>query len=261
MELEGYFFDLDGTVLLGERLLPGVSETLAYLRKKGKQVRFLSNTTTRTRAECKDRLHKLGMEAELNEIVTASYTAAVYFKEQAKDPVVLVVGEPAMVYELEEKGVEHTSDPYAATHVLVGMDLHFDYNKLHQAMKAVRNGAALIAANPDPYCPVEDDMIPDTWSMVKAIETACCMETEVIIGKPSAYYGAKVLEWTGLSGHQCLMVGDRLETDILFGHNNGLYTALVLTGVATKHDAERYPVQPDYIWSSLDELLQLAAKS
>jgi phosphoglycolate/pyridoxal phosphate phosphatase family enzyme len=260
MDFDGYFFDLDGTILLGEKLLPGVSETLAYLREKGKRIQFLSNTTTRTRVECRNRLQKLGLEAELDEIVTASYTAAVYFEERANNPVVLVVGEPAMMNELDEKGVKQTTDPYAATHVLVGMDQHFDYRKLHQALKAVRNGAALIAANPDPYCPVEDDIIPDTWSMVKAIETASCTQTQAIIGKPSEYYAAKVLEWTGLSRHQCLMIGDRLETDILFGYNNGLHTALVLTGVATKRDAELYPVRPNYIWSSLDELLALTAK-
>ncbi|MEK8127575.1 HAD-IIA family hydrolase [Paenibacillus filicis] len=255
MEWDGYFFDLDGTILLGDRLLPGAAETLAGLREKNRRVYFLSNTTTRTRMECRDRLHRLGLEARLEEMVTASYMAAIYLRETTTDPLVFVVGETAMLKELDEQDVRWTTDPLAATHVLVGMDMQFDYQKLHQAQKAVRNGAALIAANPDPYCPVEQDVIPDTWSMVKAIEAASCIDTQTVIGKPSAYYADKVLEWSGLTPDRCLMVGDRLETDILLGHNNGLQTALVLTGVASLSDAERFSVKPDYIWSSLTELL------
>lgn len=260
LDFDGYFFDLDGTIFLGNKLLSGASETLVYLRGKDKKIQFLSNTTTQTRMECKIRLHNMGIAAELHEIVTASHIAAIYLKELAEVPVVFTVGETAMMDEMDELGVQRTFDPYAATHVLVGMDLHFDYNKLHQALQAVRNGAALIAANPDPYCPVENDVLPDTWSMVKAIETASCTQTQAVIGKPSAYYAAKVLERTRLSGHQCLMIGDRLETDIMFGHNNGLYTALVLTGVATLSDAEQFPVRPNYIWSTLNELLACADK-
>jgi phosphoglycolate/pyridoxal phosphate phosphatase family enzyme len=257
MDFDGYFFDLDGTILLGDRLLPGVSETLSLLRKRGKRIMFLSNTTTRTRTECQLRLEKLGLEAYMDEVVTAAYAAAVYLRDGDVEPCVFVVGEPAIGDELDGQGVQRTLDPMEATHVLVGMDMHFDYRKLHQALKAVRNGAALIAANPDPNCPIENDVIPDTWSMVKAIEAASCMEISAVIGKPSVYYAVKVLEWSGLKADRCLMVGDRLETDILFGHNHGLRTALVLTGVTSMKDMELFPVQPDYVWSSMHEFVSL----
>ncbi|WP_201305287.1 HAD-IIA family hydrolase [Paenibacillus puerhi] len=254
-EWEGCFFDLDGTILLGDRLLPGAAETLAGLREQGSRVYFLSNTTTRTRIACRDRLRGMGLAAELEQVVTASYMAAVYLRETETASSVFVVGEPAMRAELEEQEVRWTEDPLEASHVLVGMDMHFDYRKLYEAQKAVRNGAVLVAANPDPYCPIEQDTLPDTWSMVKAIETAGGAAAEVVIGKPSAYYAAKVLEWSGLAASRCLMVGDRLETDILLGARHGMETALVLTGAATREDAERFHVKPDYIWSSLQELL------
>lgn len=256
-DYDGYFFDLDGTILLGDKLLPGVAEALARLRGLGKKILFLSNTTTRTRAECQLRLRRLGLEAHLDEIVTAAYTSAIYLREQRatqSEPLVLIVGEPAMASELDGQGVRHTADPLAATHVLVGMDMHFDYDTLHRAMKAVRNGAALIAANPDPYCPIAGDVIPDTWAMVKAIEAASCVKPAAVIGKPSPYYAAKALEWSGLAGDRCLMVGDRLETDIRFGAYNGLHTALVLTGVASEGDIAQSPVKPDYVWRSLEQL-------
>ncbi|MFB9753354.1 HAD-IIA family hydrolase [Paenibacillus hodogayensis] len=258
VDYEGYFFDLDGTVFIGERLLPGVLDTIALLREKGKKVLFLSNTTIRTRRECQERLKKLGLDAELDEIVTAAFAAAVYMREQSPQPSVLVVGEPALASELNEQGVRMTSRPEEATHVLVGMDMQFDYGTLHTAMKAVRGGAELIAANPDPNCPVVGDVIPDTWSMVKAIEAASCVEPTAIVGKPSGYYAAKVLEWSGLRGDRCLMIGDRLETDILFGSDNGLYTALVLTGVTSARDAELSPIRPDYVWHTLEQFMELA---
>ncbi|MGE7225465.1 HAD-IIA family hydrolase [Paenibacillus sp. PDC88] len=254
-EFDGYFFDLDGTIFLGDRLLPGVKEALAYLRERGKKIYFLSNTTVRTRKECRLRLQELGLEAHEEEVVTAAYAAAVYLRESGL-PRVFVVGDPALFAELDEQGVAHTPDPLSATHVLVGMDRGFNYDKLHQAMKAVASGAVLIAANPDPFCPAPDDRLPDTWSMVKAIETAGCSEAPTVIGKPSAYYAAKVLEWSKLSYDRCLMVGDRLETDILFGLQNGMRTALVLTGVTSRSDMECSPIRPDYVWSTMEELLQ-----
>ncbi|WP_238403092.1 HAD-IIA family hydrolase [Paenibacillus mesophilus] len=256
-DYDGYFFDLDGTVFLGDRLLPGVKETIALIREKRKKVLFLSNTTIRTRRQCLARLHELGLDARLDEIVTAAYVAAVYMRERSPEPTVLIVGEPAVAAELEEQDVPMTNRPEEATHVLVGMDMQFDYVKLHTAMKAIRGGAQLIAANPDPNCPIEGDVIPDTWSMVQAIGAASGTEPAAVVGKPSGYYAAKVLDLTGLPAERCLMIGDRLETDILFGSLNGLRTALVLTGISTERDADRSPVRPDYIWRTMERFVEL----
>ncbi|MDF2721577.1 MAG: haloacid dehalogenase [Paenibacillus sp.] len=254
-DYEGYFFDLDGTVFIGDRLLPGVKETISLLRKRRKIVRFLTNTTIRTRKQCQSRLQELGLEVGIDEIVTAAYLSAVFLQELSPKPNVLVIGEPALTAELHELGVATTDEPGDATHVLVGMDMQFDYAKLHKAMKAVRCGAQLIAANPDPYCPVEGDVIPDTWAMVQAIEAASCVKAAAVIGKPSEYYASKVLEWTGLRRERCLMIGDRLETDILFGRLHRMHTALVLTGVTTERELEQSTIRPDYVWRTLEQFV------
>lgn len=259
LDFDGYFFDLDGTLFLGNQLLPGVQDTLRVLRQAEKKILFLTNTTTRTREDCRIRLQHLGLEAHVEEIVTAAFVSAVYLREQQKCNI-FVVGESALVQELEEQGIPYTADPLAATHVLVGMDMQFNYEKLHQAMKAVLGGAVLIAANPDPNCPIMGDIIPDTWSMVKAIEAASGVAPLTVIGKPSLYYGSKVLEWSGLAAQRCLMVGDRLETDILFGINNGLSTALVLTGVTSRNDLEIFAAKPDYVWATLNDFAGLCRR-
>lgn len=252
---ETYFFDLDGTIFIGDLLLPGVRQTLQYLREQGKQVLFLSNTTIRTREECRNRLRLLGLEAHTDEVVTAASVSAVYFREMSGTPKVLLIGEQALKDEVVGTRTVLTDNPDEATHVLVGMDRGFTYEKMHRAMKAVRAGACLIAANPDPNCPVVGDLIPDTWAMVKAIEAASCGKVQAIIGKPSAYFAEKVLEQSGTRREKCLMVGDRIDTDILFGLNHGIRTALVLTGVTGREDLEQSAIRPDHIWSSMAEML------
>ncbi|MEK3872617.1 MULTISPECIES: extracellular solute-binding protein [unclassified Paenibacillus] len=145
LSFETYFFDLDGTIFLGDVLLPGVQETLCHLRSLNKQVRFLSNTTIRTRGECRDRLLQLGLAAHEEEIVTAGFMSAAYFMESREAVRVLVAGEQALRNELVSVGVETTDDPAQATHVLVGMDREFDYGKLHRAMKAVQQSTELFS--------------------------------------------------------------------------------------------------------------------
>ncbi|GED53922.1 acid sugar phosphatase [Brevibacillus borstelensis] len=255
---DAYFFDLDGTVFLGDRLLPGAAETLAGLRVSGKKVMFLTNTSVQTREGCQVRLHKLGVDAELEEIMTAAYAAGLYLREQEARPRVLIIGESALKEEVDGFQIEQVQNPAEATHVLVGMDRAFTYAKLQAAMEAVSSGARLIVTNPDPVCPVPGGSIPDTGALAKAIETASGKSAWAMIGKPSAFYAEKVLAKAGLSAERCLMVGDRLETDILLGRKSGMKTALVLTGVTDRCAAESSEIVPDYILPTIGQLFSIA---
>ncbi|WP_341538162.1 hypothetical protein [Paenibacillus xerothermodurans] len=159
---EAYCFDLDGTIFLGDKLLPNVQATIAELRERNKKIMFLSNTSVQTREDCRRRLERLELPCGLDEIITATYVSALYFQEYAPDAVIYLLGEPALGEELRQCGLRTTVDPLAATHVLVGLDRKFSYDKLNFGMKAIRRGAKLIAVNPDPCCPVAGDVIPDT---------------------------------------------------------------------------------------------------
>ncbi|MDQ1911109.1 HAD-IIA family hydrolase [Paenibacillus sp. GD4] len=252
---DGYCFDLDGTIYLEGRLLPDVRPVLSELRRRSKGVMFLTNTSIWTRQDCKRRLEALGIACEIHEIMSAAYAAGQYLKESAPDAKVLLIAESAMGIELREAGIGMTQDPLLATHVLVGMDRAFTYEKLHQGMKAVRHGAKLMAANPDPCCPVIDDLIPDTGALLKALETASQAEMVTVIGKPNPYMAHKALQKLGIPAERCLMIGDRLETDILLGRNSGMKTALVLTGIATQADIAAFQITPDYVLKTLGELI------
>jgi phosphoglycolate/pyridoxal phosphate phosphatase family enzyme len=256
LSFDAYCFDLDGTIFIGDRLLPGVLDTILALRQRGKKVMFLTNTSVHTRQDCQRRLARLELECQVDEIMTATYVSGMYFQEHAPNAVIFMVGEAAMKEELRQFAVRMTENPLEATHVLVGMDRQFTYDKLHGAAKAIRNGAKLIAANPDTCCPVVDDVIPDTGALVKALEAAGQSQLDVVIGKPSAYYAAKSIQQLGLKSERCLMVGDRLETDILLGLNNGMKTALVLTGIASREDIDNMQIYPDYVISTLGEMVR-----
>ncbi|GFZ96242.1 acid sugar phosphatase [Paenibacillus marchantiophytorum] len=251
---DGYLFDLDGTVYAGNQLLPGVLSTIDKLRESGKSILFVTNTTTHTREGVHERLSQLGIACSQEDILTALCVSRMYFQEYLPEAKVLMIGEQAMRNEMEQHGVETTNDPLSATHVLVGLDRQFTYEKLTLGMSALRNGAQLIAANPDPFCPLEDGAIPDTWSLVKALETASSQSVYKVIGKPSEYYAKKALEKLAFAPEACLMVGDRVSTDICFGNANGMYTALVLTGADSRKDIMLQGIKPDYVLASLSEI-------
>lgn len=252
---EAYCFDLDGTVFIGDRLLPGVEETVLELRRRGKKILFLTNSAVHTRLDCRSRLASMGLLCEEEEILTALYVSGMYFARQEPEARLYLVGEAVMHRQMELCGVAVTDRPEEATHVLIGMDRAFTYEKLRLGMNAARSGAVLVAVNPDPACPVPGGYIPDTWSIVKALETAAGLKSELVMGKPSLYYAREALRKLKLAPEQCLMVGDRLETDILMGQGSGMHTALVLTGVSTRKDMEALKIQPHYVLNGLMEIL------
>lgn len=258
---EAYCFDLDGTVFIGDQLLEGAGETIAELRQRGRRVLFLTNSSVHTPRDCRRRLEQMGLACREEEILTALYVSGSYFAREEPEARLYLVGETVMRRQLEDLGVAVTENPEAATHVLVGMDRGFNYEKLSLGMKAVRWGARLVAVNPDPVCPVPGGYIPDTWSIVKALETAAGAKSDLILGKPSPYYAQEALRRLNCPPEECLMVGDRLETDILMGNGSGMQTALVLTGVSVREDIRRLKIVPGYVLNSLADLLNGRAEA
>ncbi|WP_408976294.1 HAD-IIA family hydrolase [Paenibacillus jiagnxiensis] len=253
---QAYFFDLDGTIYTGSKLLPGAGELIARLHQLGKKVMYLTNTTVYTREQCRARLQDMGLNPEREDIMTAGYVAATYLLQEQQKVQALVIGERALTLELNGKGIMLTEDPLSATHLVVGLDREFTYDKLAAGMTAVRNGARFIVANPDPFCPVPGGIIPDSWPIAKAIEAASTLRIHAMTGKPSAYYTDLALRSSGLEAERCLMIGDRLETDMMMGVNSGVHTALVLTGVTTPEDLRQSNIVPDYVFATLADLLK-----
>lgn len=257
---KGFIFDLDGTVYRGERLIPGADKTILTLRDMGKKVVFLSNKPLYNREAYARKLTHMGIPTHAGEVINSSYVMARYLQQKSPGTKIYVIGEPSIINELTAAGFRLVEDPGEVEYVIVAFDRTFTYEKLNIAFQAIKHGAHLIATNPDRTCPYEDGEIPDCAGMIGAIEAVTDRKVEVIVGKPSSIMGEVILNVMKLPPNECLIIGDRLSTDIAMGKNCGISTALVLTGVTKLEDLKTAEIQPDYVFKSVGDLHRLVQK-
>ena len=251
----GWLFDLDGTIYLGERLIPDAEAVIAALRAAGRRVAFLSNKPLQTRAEYAAKLTRLGVPAAPDDVINSSLVLARYLRDRDPGAPVFVIGEPPMLDEMRAHGFEVRSDEHVRW-VVIAFDRTFDYRKLNVALQAVKQGARLIATNPDRTCPVEGGEIPDCAGMIAAVEAVTDRKVEAIVGKPSPIILEVALAALGVPARDAVIVGDRIETDIVMGRRLGLGTVLVLSGVTRADDPRIAAVAPDHVVRSVRDLVE-----
>jgi NagD protein len=250
----GWLFDLDGTIYVGERLVPGAAEVVAALRAEGRRLAFLTNKPLETRADYARKLTRLGIPVDADEVITASLVLARHLRARDPGAPVYVIGEPPLLAEMRAHGFE-VRDDERVRWVVIAFDRTFTYAKLNVALQAVKGGARLIATNPDRTCPVEGGEIPDCAGMIAAVEAVTDRKVEAIVGKPSPIILEVALAALGVSAAEAVMVGDRIETDVAMGKRSGLATILVLSGI-TRPDDPRIPgLAPDHVIGSVREIL------
>lgn len=253
---EAYIFDLDGTLYLDERPIPGAPETIATLRAEGARVAFVTNNPLADAASYAERLNGIGIPASASE-VTSSVDALIDYLD-ARHPrcSVLAVAERVVIERLEAAGFAVTPEPARADVVVVSFDRSFDYAKLLAAYRAVRgHGAAIVATNPDPYCPTADGGLPDCAAMLAAIEACTGVGAEAIVGKPSPQMVQTVLRRVEVEPARTAVVGDRLMTDVAMGQAAGATGILVLSGATSAADLAGDPITPDFVIDSVGGLL------
>ncbi len=251
--MRGYIFDLDGTVYLEDKLIEGAKEAIAELQNRGDRVVYLTNKSIATRMQYVEKLRKLGIPAELNQVINSNYMTAKYLQARLNaNEAVLVIGEQPLIEELTEMGIQITEDEKEAHYVVVGWDRHFTYEKINKAYQAWLNKAKIIATNPDRTCPVEGGEIPDCGAMIGALEGATGQPIDSITGKPSRIMAEFVVtDVLMMDPSDCYMIGDRLETDIKMGNEFGLKSVLVLTGITTRDMLKNTLFSPAYVVDSI----------
>ena len=249
----GWLFDLDGTVYVGERLVPGAAELIAGLRAAGRRVAFLSNKPLETRADYARKLTRLGIPAAADDVINSSLVLARHLRGLDPGAPVFVIGEAPMLAEMRAHGFE-VRDDARVRWVVIAFDRTFTYAKLDTALQAVKAGARLIATNPDRTCPVEGGEIPDCAGMIAAVEAVTDRRVEVIVGKPSPIILEVALAALGVSAAESVIVGDRIDTDIAMGRRSGLATVLVLSGVTRPDDPRIATLAPDHVVRSVADL-------
>jgi phosphoglycolate/pyridoxal phosphate phosphatase family enzyme len=241
----GYVLDLDGTVYLGDALLPGAKRAIEALRAAGSRVVFLSNKPLQTRADYAAKLTRLGVPTSPDEVINSSWVLTRWLGQEAPGAMLFVLGEPPLLAELRAAGFRLSERAEEIQFVVASFDRTFDYRKLQIAFDAVRAGARFIATNADRYCPTPTGGLPDAAAVIGAIEGCTGRPVEVIVGKPSPITARAILDRLQLPAAECIIVGDRLETDVRMGQEAGMATAVVLTGVTTPEQLAASDIQPD----------------
>ena len=260
-------FDLDGVLHRGGVVLPGAVAAVEDVRRRGLEVRFVTNNATKHRDSIAESIRVLGIPADTGDVFSsASATAAWLAERYPRGTRVLALGEEGLRRELTDVGfvVEYAGDPalgepgtpesapgaYAA--VVVGLDRFFTYAGLARAHASVRAGALFVATNLDVTLPADGRILPGAGAVVAAVAAAAGREP-VSIGKPNLRLADALAASSGVPAGSTLFVGDRLDTDITFGVQAGMRTVLMLTGVSRREDLVGAEVQPDAVLESLAE--------
>jgi phosphoglycolate/pyridoxal phosphate phosphatase family enzyme len=255
---DAYIFDLDGTIYLGEILLPQAAETIAAVRQAGRRTIFLSNNPTKTRLQYAQKLSLMGIPTPLDDIVNSSFVLVQWLLANAPEATLYVVGEEPLIDDLREAGFRFSEHPGEVDIVVASFDRTFAYPKLQIAFDTINAGARLVATNGDRYCPVPGGGQPDAAAMIAAIEACTNTRCDPIVGKPSPIMVATIMAMLQLPPARCIMVGDRLETDIAMGIAAGMDTCLVLTGDATRAKLAASGLNPTLVLERIDGLLGAA---
>jgi NagD protein len=251
----GYVFDLDGTVYLGDALLPTAGETIARLRALGCRTIFLSNNPTHPPEDYAAKLTRLGLPTVVEDVLVSTQVLVSFLRERMPGARLFVIGEGPLVRALDAAGFEVVGDAARTDAVIASFDRTFAYPKLQVAFDAIRAGARFFATNGDRYCPVPGGGEPDAAAVIAAVEACTGVACEAIVGKPSRYTSDAVLAMLGLPPGECLMTGDRLETDVRMGLDAGMAAAITLTGATTADAVARSSIIPTFVVERLADLL------
>ncbi|MEW6348501.1 MAG: HAD-IIA family hydrolase [Thermodesulfobacteriota bacterium] len=246
--------DMDGTMFRGDELIPGAREAYTELSARGVCWLFLSNNATGPASELAAKLNRLGVPVTTGQVVNSASALVRALQGNHKGIRLLVVGETGLRRAVSEAGAILDDDPLSAELVVVALDREFSYEKLSRAGRCIRGGARFWATNRDPGYPVGGDVLPGAGSLVAAVSVASGRDPDRVFGKPEPDMALLSLETLQVRADQCLVVGDRMETDILFARNAGMASALVFTGVTAREDLPRFGYAPDHMLDSIADI-------
>ncbi|HZU85950.1 MAG TPA: HAD-IIA family hydrolase [Anaerolineaceae bacterium] len=254
-KIRALILDMDGVLWQENEPIGDLPRIFALIRSLGLKVTLATNNSTRTVAQYQDRLESLGVSVEPWQIVTSGIaTAELLARRFPNGGPVYLVGEAGIKEALEQKGFYLADENVLA--VIAGIDRQISFEKLRRATLLIRRGAPFYGTNPDRTFPTPEGLILGAGAILAALETATDI-SPIIAGKPEKFMMEVCLSLMGTVAQETLVVGDRLETDILSGQNCACRTALVLSGVTSLAQAQAWRPQPDLIVANLQTMLEL----
>jgi NagD protein len=250
----GYIIDMDGVIYHGNRLLPGVTDFLAWLEASGKRYLFLTNSSERTPKELQEKLKRLGIDVGEEHFYTSALATASFLSSQKPNGSAYIIGDAGLIHALYSVGysVNNVNPDY----VVVGETHSYNFEKVELAVNLVIRGAKLIGTNSDISGPIEVGITPSTKALIAPIEIASGKKA-YFVGKPNPLMMRIALKRLGVKREDAIVIGDRMDTDVRSGLESDLDTLLVLSGITDRNEIDQFPYSPRYI---LDGIIDLVSK-
>lgn len=248
-----FICDMDGVIYHGDRLLPGAREFVDWLKQEKKKFLFLTNSSERSPRELGQKLERLGLEVPEDHFYTSALATGIFLKNQHPGASAYVIGEAGLINALYDAGI--TMNNVNPDFVVVGESHSYTFETLVKAVNLVRQGARLIGTNPDLTGPVEDAIIPATGALISPIELAT-ENKAYFVGKPNPLMMRNALKILGSRREETVIIGDRMDTDIVAGIESEIETILVLSGVTTREQIERYAYRPHLILDGVGDIVE-----
>lgn len=251
-EIRCFLLDMDGTINLGDALLPGAKEFMSYLRSSGRQFLFLTNNSSQDGAHYVNKMQNLGIRCSRENVLTSGDATISYLSALRPQARIYLLGTSALEKDFRENGFVLTDEN--PEFVVLGFDTTLTYQKLVKACDFIRDGAIYIATHPDINCPVTGGYIPDTGSMIEFIK-ASTGKVPKVIGKPNKeIIESAFRKIPDVSKTEMAIVGDRVYTDIRTGENAGIASVLVLSGESTEADLQKYGVTATLVLPGVSDI-------
>jgi NagD protein len=251
--IENYLMDMDGVLLREDRPIPGAEEFINRLQELGRRYLVLTNNSIYTPRDLSARLARIGLDVPPEAIWTSALATARFLDYQRPDGTAFVIGEAGLTTALHEVGyVLAERDP---DYVVLGETRSYSLGRITQAIRLIVAGARFIATNPDPTGPTPDGIVPATGSVAALISRATGV-APYFVGKPNPLMMREALRAIDAHSQSTVMIGDRMDTDVVAGMEAGMDTILVLTGITSREEAELFPYRPSRIVDSIADLVE-----
>lgn len=252
---KGFICDMDGVIYHGNQILPGVAEFIQWLHDENKEYLFLTNSSNYTPRELNQKLARMGLDVSEDHFYTSALATAAFLKEQAPGCSVFVVGEAGLFNALYDAGI--TMNDINPDYVVFGEGRTYSLDTLTKATNLVMAGAKLIGANSDVSGPIEHGIAPACGALIAPIEMATGKRA-YFCGKPNPLMMRTGLKMLGCHSAEAVMVGDRMDTDVITGLESGMSTVLVLSGVSTRETVTTYAYRPSIVLDGVGDIAAMA---
>ena len=251
---KAFIIDMDGVLVHGSKIIPGADAFIRQLRIERRKFLILTNNPIFTTRDLAHRLQSIGLDIPQKQIFTSALATAIFLQNQRPNCKAFVIGEVGLTEAIHAIGYIMTDkDP---DYVVLGETISYNIDQITTAIRLISEGARFIATNPDPSGPSESGLVPACGAMAALIEKASGV-SPFFVGKPNALMMRTALNYLGSHSENTVMVGDRMDTDVVSGINSGLDTILVLSGVTKKEDLDNYPFLPKYVYNSVADIVPI----